>query len=282
MLLQGVEMYGQETIISEESLLKRLDELEKELHTFKRTQERMEETENRVKYLERELHTYKETEERMNQLSEELVYDVLPLGTILPWLPTPGSPGVPDSIPSGWVECNGSYITEGPWYNLLTPNLNNPDDGFGLFLRGGNQSEAGKMETDAIQRHSHEDFGHNHIDNGHTHFDHGHAHTDAGHSHGHPTYRAADTTDPVRPDDPGEGIGVAKGGYHSTTHVSTASIQPSYADISDSQADIQVGYASIGDPVNSRTAEETRPVNMKVTWIMKINHPGSKGEGKRA
>ena len=63
----------------------------------------------------------------------------------------------------------------------------------GLFLRGGNQDEAGKLETDAIEQNSHEDAGHSHMDAGHTHIDHGHVHTDAGHSHGHPKDRSYDT-----------------------------------------------------------------------------------------
>ena len=64
--------------------------------------------------------------------------------------------------------------------------------------------------------------------------------------------------------------------YTRSTHISYADIQSAKADISDSAAKIQSSFSGIGDPIYSRVAKETRPANMRVTWIMKVEHFSTK------
>ena len=53
-----------------------------------------------------------------------------------------------------------------------------------------------------------------------------------------------------------------------------ANIQSSTANIASSSANIQTGQANIGPPIDARTADETRPGNMRVVYIIKIQHAG--------
>lgn len=100
----------------------------------------------------KEVKELRKTTENLKQCQRNVVVgDSLPLGTILPWLPTPSSNGEPDSIPAGWVQCDGSWITEGQWAGLQLPNLNGGMEGKGVFLRGGTEAQAGQFEQDAFQ-----------------------------------------------------------------------------------------------------------------------------------
>ena len=78
---------------------------------------------------------------------QENHFNLAPIGTILAWTPYPdtNSHNIV-SIPNGWVECNGSVITEGIWKGRRTPDLNNAK----RFLRGGNISEVLQMESASI------------------------------------------------------------------------------------------------------------------------------------
>ena len=61
------------------------------------------------------------------------------------WTPYPNKNNDnPVTIPSGWVTCDGSQITEGIWIGQNTPDLN----GSKRFLRGGIISDALNMEDD--------------------------------------------------------------------------------------------------------------------------------------
>ena len=72
----------------------------------------------------------------------------VPVGSIVAWHKSLG--GVP-TIPTGWIECDGSIIndSESSLNGQLTPNLN----GQRRFLRG--DATSGAEETDAFQGHRH-------------------------------------------------------------------------------------------------------------------------------
>ncbi len=61
--------------------------------------------------------------------------------------------------------------------------------------------------------------------------------------------------------------------YFGSVPEAKANIQSSKANITSARANIQFAKASIGDPTGEciRTADDTRPANMRVVWIMKIN-----------
>merc|ERR1712141_373599 len=98
-----------------------------------------------------------EIEERSlieNEIQNEILdlsYDLekiqeMPIGTIIAWTPRPHkNTSNPVELPSGWVPCDGSPITEGIWTGQATPDLN----GSKRFLRGGPISEVLDMEEDA-------------------------------------------------------------------------------------------------------------------------------------
>ena len=100
----------------------------------------------------------------------------------------------------------------------------------------------------------------------------GHSHTDAGHRH---EYSFLSYFLPV----PGGAISARTVEFgepeFDQTANSYADIQVSYANISLSSANIEMSHAAIGEPRGSRTASETRPSNMRVTWIIKVNHEGT-------
>ncbi len=205
-------------------------------------------------------------------------YDLssLPLGTILPYLPSLEWPAQPDKagIPDGWMTCNGQAVPEGPWRNLMVPNLNDIDNGKGLFLRGSSYELAGTIQLDAIQSHKHEDSGHTHSDGGHTHRDFGHKHHDPGHTHS-----GSYATSTSKNDDfdyhKNDKIGVINVGYRSLPR-SFTNIQSSSANISTNSANILSSKASIGSPSGKdvHVDTETRPANMRVVWIIKIQPAG--------
>lgn len=70
-----------------------------------------------------------------------------PIGTIMPWLKD--LTGVPQTLPWGWVECNGQTISdpESPLNGVTLPNLN----GENRFLRG-NTTSGG---TGGSETHTH-------------------------------------------------------------------------------------------------------------------------------
>ncbi|MCX7045513.1 MAG: hypothetical protein NTX50_08535 [Candidatus Sumerlaeota bacterium] len=81
----------------------------------------------------------------------------VPLGSIIAWhkdiVMPPGKPG--PTLPANWVVCDGTVVAdpESPFYNVTTPNLNNPAAAGlkGRFLRG--HTTSGLLETDAIKTH---------------------------------------------------------------------------------------------------------------------------------
>ena len=76
-----------------------------------------------------------------------------PIGTILAWVPKPENTSANVlSIPEGWMPCDGSLITQGPWKGGRTPDLNT----IGAFLRGGPEDLVLEMEDSQIEDHEHE------------------------------------------------------------------------------------------------------------------------------
>ena len=164
--------------------------------------------------------------------SVELGYQ---LGTILPWVnrPTPDTLHA-EEIPDGWVLCNGSTIAQGVWKGDKTPNLN----GEGRFLRGGDPHEVLNMEEHMVEDH--------------THIDEGHTHTDSGHDHGYLKWAA--------PGGGRHGCGAAGCGWRHENVAETTTT---------GQANIQTSTANLGGLASGNKGSETRPINMRVIWIMK-------------
>ena len=174
---------------------------------------------------------------------------IVPVGTVTAWLG-----GQELSLPDGWQKCDGSNIQTGPLAGSNTPNLN----GERRFLRGGSPSDAWTTEDDQMQDHQHSI-----ADNGHSHKDSGHTHTDSGHSHGFSYYR--------RNSGEGDNANDRNMASNSETHQSAntsngkAQISSSIAIISTDSTGIEVNEVTGGNH-----GDETRPINMAVEWIIKI------------
>ena len=160
---------------------------------------------------------------------QENHFNLAPIGTILAWTPYPDTNRQNIvSIPNGWVECNGSVITEGIWKGRRTPDLNNAK----RFLRGGKISEVLQMESDSIS-----------LQNLHM-------------SHSLKYYD------------------IFYAGYDRNCGSDGATNYDSIEEpsISGRHKDFRCGKTSSvsGDINLNGGGSETRPVNMKVVWIMKI------------
>ena len=124
------------------------------------------------------------------------------------------------------------------------PNLNDE----GRFLRGGSLSQVLTLEGDSVQDHEH-------IDGGHSHSDAGHTHTDAGHTHAY-EHMGID-----------HGCGIEGCDLHAYKKTYTSSVGK--ADIQSSKAQIQTSTSNVGKMSSGNIGGETRPVNMRVVWIIK-------------
>lgn len=76
----------------------------------------------------------------------------VPIGTILAWHKSMNK--TPTPLPDGWVECDGTTLSDpkysdSPYFNLAVPDLNTR----GRFLRGG--AKSGVPQDDTIKSHSH-------------------------------------------------------------------------------------------------------------------------------
>ena len=173
-------------------------------------------------------------EEAKNQEQDSAIsdLDIFPLGTIIPWVNKPAKNSLhTEEIPDGWVLCNGSTIARGVWKGDTTPNLN----GEGRFLRGGDPHEVLNLEEHMVEDH--------------THVDEGHTHTDSGHDHGYTEYWTDCSKCGLDGCNCGENIRSSK--------------------TSTGQANIQKSTANLGGLASGNKGSETRPINMRVIWIMK-------------
>ena len=119
-----------------------------------------------------------------------------------------------------------------PWAGEKTPNLNGEE----RFLRGGLDNVQLHLEEDSLQGHTH-------------------GITDGGHSHPY------DDKYPKWGSHPGDA-----GYYDYSSHESIFTWDFSHARTS-SKAKTNIKVAAVS---GARTSEETRPKNMRVTYIMKI------------
>ena len=157
-----------------------------------------------------------------------------PIGTILAWVPKPektSSNAV--SIPDGWMPCDGSPITQGPWKGGRTPDLNT----VGAFLRGGTEDLVLEKEEDQIR-------------------DHEHSCSATADNHDHSYYAAR------QDDSDGQVCGVDGNCDDSDTLVYTESRRTESARVSVS--------CSVNGVSSGRVGSETRPINMKVIYIIRV------------
>ena len=115
--------------------------------------------ENDIAELQSQVAQLQDNDNRLESNFQTTITNLMPIGTILPWtskpldsfLKTADSKAPSVSVPPGWIECDGSVITEGPWVGYHAPDLNTEH----YFLRGGSRSEAMDIEMDTIIDHKH-------------------------------------------------------------------------------------------------------------------------------
>jgi len=175
-------------------------------------------------------------EQDLSQIRNEMEdMHIAPIGTVTGWLG-----GKTISIPAGWQLCDGSSILSGPMNGQNTPNLN----GNALFLRGGQPESAGTVEEDQIRQH-----GHQLVDPGHTHIDRGHQHD------------YLDLSNNEEKSDDANDRWVGSNDQTNTRRTSYIG----HAEIASEKTNIQVADVS-----GSAAGSETRPKNMAVEWIIRI------------
>ena len=186
-----------------------------------------------------------------------------PIGSIIAWLPAYSSD---KKIPDGWQRCDGSLIKHGALRGQATPDLNTA----GRFLRGSADAAAGSVQDDAVQDHTHIDEGHSHADAGHTHSDSGHEHImdSSGDGVSFPPFIGADEAHAA------ERLCSSSyhekcGGYYFRKDSVWATAK-NKAHLSTNKANIQGSSSGLSGMGSGRVAQETRPKNMNVVYIMRI------------
>ena len=155
-------------------------------------------------------------------------------GTILAWVPKPNKDSRnEESIPDCWVECDGGQILKGNWKGQRTPELNNKE----LFLRGGMTNDILETQDDALEEHEH-----NIHDPGHY-----HSYKDS-----YVSWRFSGNKD----------------GHWGPTKADK--IRDRWDDSKDQRSDRSFSGIGIKTVKSARVASETRPKNMKVTFIIKV------------
>lgn len=176
-----------------------------------------------------------------------------PLGTISAWVPHPEVSKTAEALPDGWLPCDGSEITKGPWTGGKTPDLNS----IGAFLRGGTEENILEVEDDQVQDHQHEDSGHQHE------CDASAAASD--HFHNIPI-KASSLTNDIWCD------ANSDWDHHCYTSPvqSGASTMKTYGLTVTADCSIASKSSGIGGvDSSSRSGTETRPINMKVFYVMR-------------
>lgn len=188
----------------------------------------------------------------LDQLKGDVGASLPPLGAVIAWFPNFSETKV---IPSGWMRCNGSIIDVGPFSGQATPDLNNQM----LFLRGGDDDLAGQTQEDALEDHIHYDEGHSHTDSGHSHEDTGHFHT----------YDVYDGY--LHRKDDGD-FNMCREDCNNLFYPMAYSQKTPYskAKLTTNEANIQKNTSGIIGVDSGRVADETRPKNMRVVYIMRI------------
>jgi len=173
--------------------------------------------------------------------------------------------GAYQTVPEGWLLCDGQSVSTTEYQNLYSAignvfggdatNFNLPDLR-GQFIRGWSgpgpsvvdpSRVFGSLQQDAFESHTHTDSGHSHSDAGH-------AHGDAGHDHPSGSAGASENQNAQ----PGEGVFSAVPGG--------GGIGTGYSNIQASAANIQASAANI----TATGGTETRPVNIALLPIIKF------------
>ena len=163
--------------------------------------------------------------------------NVFLLGTILAWVPKPNkNSAIKKNIPDCWVECDGGTILKGIWEGQTTPDLNNAQ----RFLRGGPQANVLETQEDALQQHEHYA-------------------NDPGHIH---SYKDSFVSMLFQGDS-----GVVQG-HWGPEHGDK--VNDRFDDSRDHNSAKSYSGVRIQDVKSARVSSETRPKNMKVTFIMKV------------
>ena len=174
-----------------------------------------------------------------------------PLGTISAWVPHPEASQTTETLPDGWLPCDGSTITKGPWTGAKTPDLNS----IGAFLRGGTNDKVLQMEDDQVQDHEHDDPGHQHSCS---------ATSEAGsHHHSFDRYDLEFFTDHMDVSSVKNWAGDMK---RTTKGATTGSASVSVS-TSCSTSSHSSGIGGVNK--SARSGSETRPINMKVSYVMR-------------
>ena len=183
-----------------------------------------------------------------------------PIGTILAWVPKPENTSANVlSIPEGWMPCDGSLIIDGPWEGERTPDLNS----IGAFLRGGPEDLVLEMEDSQIEDHEHEDNGHEHSCSASS--------SSSSHDHG---YKAAYSVRDGDTHHGGDSLCAWAYGpcdkrssleYDKSMRTGSKSVSVS---TSCSLGSATSGMGGVSSGANSGT--ETRPINMKVMYIIRV------------
>jgi len=172
-----------------------------------------------------------------------------PIGAIIAW--HKNFAGVPQELPTGCVECNGQPIAYGPLAGKELPKLNEER----RFLRGG--TESGSLEADQFLTHQHGLSGDG--------------------SHGH-SMEACSTGPLNRPLNKAPVGSFHYSGFaqkQKEGEVFTPDRWPTHGYVSGTGHDSKHAHTVTdttidGNTEASRVGTETRPINMSVVWIMRI------------
>ena len=151
----------------------------------------------------------------------------------------------PAVVPTGWTQCDGRVITDGPWTGQNSPNLNNDN----LFLRGGSEKQQVEIEDDMILDHVHVDAGH--------------SHSQEAHYHTYPKFTDEYHTTKLDYD------------THCCTHrtvIETITQTSTDTKVSDAAPVISLETSGVGNVKETfKRGNETRPKNMKVTFLIRTS-----------
>ena len=175
---------------------------------------------------------------------------VPPVGAIIAWVPRLTADSSHDvDLPVGWQHCDGSNIIRGPFAGERTPDLNNQR----MFLRGGNLENILEFEESQLQDHHHVDEGHSHACSASS--------ASAPHTHSYTAARVYDA-----------------GGYWGGSGTWAANKQRQVFQSSSSTVSVSTSCENTKENSNMKGVDvskanagaETRPVNMKVLYIIRV------------